>query len=289
MAYSYKGSISFGLVYIPIKLHSAIKQNDIGFNMIDKKTMSRVKYKKTCVDCEDREVTQKDIVKGYEYQSDNYIIFTDDDFEKIKTQKDKNITIQQFVDLNEIDPIFFDKAYYVEPTGAERAYNLLLKAMEQENKAGIAKTVLGTKETLIVLRSRGGQMALNTLFFNEEVQHPSFSITKTEIDNNEFDLAKSIITGMTKKFVAEAYKDEYLEKLKMAIETKIAGKEIKIVKEKKSANITNLLDALQKSLNSVENKKSSIKNLAAQKSVKEIKVKKPAKKTTDNIKAKSNG
>jgi len=284
MAYSYKGSISFGLVYIPIKLHAAIKQNDIGFNMIDKQTMSRVKYKKTCVDCGDREVTQKDIVKGYEYQTDNYIIFTDEDFEKIKTQKDKNITIERFVDLNQIDPIFFDKAYFVEPTGAERAYGLLLKAMEQENKAGIAKTVLGTKETLIVLRSRGGQMALNTLFFNDELQRPSFPAVKIEPNIKEIELAKSIIAGMTNDFAPEDYKDEYAERLKMAIEAKIAGKELVPVKEKKTGNnIINLLDALKQSLSDVEKNKS----LTAQKAVKEIKRKQPTKAKTEKSKVKT--
>jgi len=98
MAFSYKSSISFGLVYIPIKLFAAVKNNDIGFNMIDKKTNSRVQYKKTCVDCDDREVRQDEIVKGYEYEKDKYIIFDDNDFEKLKTNKDKTIAIEEFVD-----------------------------------------------------------------------------------------------------------------------------------------------------------------------------------------------
>lgn len=163
MAFSYKGAITFGLVYIPIVLVASIKNNDIGFNMIDKKTMSRVKYKKTCVDCDDKEVKNENIVKGYQYEKDKYVIFTDKDFEKIKTQKDKNITIEQFVNLLEIDPIFFDKAYYVKPTGADKAFEVLLEAMDKQKKAGIAKTVLGTKETLVLLRVKNGIMFANTL------------------------------------------------------------------------------------------------------------------------------
>ena len=128
MAYSYKGSISFGLVYIPVTLHSTIKNNDIGFNMIDKKTMSRVKYKKTCADCDGREVRQEDIVKGYEYEEGKYVLFDEKDFEKLKSKKDKNITIEQFVNLAEIDPLYFDKPYYVAPTGAEKAFSVLLSA-----------------------------------------------------------------------------------------------------------------------------------------------------------------
>ena len=169
MAYSYKGSLSFGLVYIPINLHNSIKENDIGFNMIDKKTMSRVKYKKTCADCDGREVKQEDIVKGFEYEEGKYVIFEENDFEKIKSKKDKNITIEKFVDLSQVDPLYFDKPYYVVPTGAEKAFTVLLKAMEEENKAAVAKTVLGTKETLILIRAKDGQMLLNTLFFEEEV------------------------------------------------------------------------------------------------------------------------
>ena len=121
MAYSYKCSISFGLVYIPVTLHAAVKMRDIGFNMLDKKTMSRVKYKKTCEKCGGREVKQEDIVKGFEYEDDKYVVFTDEDFEKVKTKKDKNITIEKFVDIAEVDPIYFDRPYYVNPTGAENA------------------------------------------------------------------------------------------------------------------------------------------------------------------------
>ena len=126
MAYSFKGSLNFGFVYIPITLYSSIKDNDIGFNMIDKKTMSRVKYKKTCVDCGEREVSKDDIVKGFEYEEGKYVIFDDDDFEKIKSKKDKNITIEQFVNLDEVDPLYFDRPYYVVPTGAEKAFSVLL-------------------------------------------------------------------------------------------------------------------------------------------------------------------
>ena len=170
MANSYKGAIAFGLVYIPITLSVSVKDNDIGFNMIDKQTMTRVKYKKTCVDCKNREIKNEDIVKGYQYEKGKYVIFTDKDFEKIKTEQDKNIVIEQFVKLDEIDPIYYDKAYYVNPAGATKAFNVLLSAMEKQNKAAIAKTVLGTKETLICIRVRDGKMLVNSLYFYEEIQ-----------------------------------------------------------------------------------------------------------------------
>ena len=171
MAYSIKGAISFGLIYIPISLTPIIKRNDISFNMIDKNTNSRVQYVKTSAESADmKSLKKEDIVKGFEYEDDKYVVFTDEDFEKIKSKKDKNITIQQFINSDEIDSIYYEKAYYVAPSGAEKAYELLLKAMDEEKKVGIAKTVFGSKESLIAIRAKDGQMILNTLFFHEEVQ-----------------------------------------------------------------------------------------------------------------------
>jgi DNA end-binding protein Ku len=247
MAYSYKGAITFGLVYIPITLTAAVRENDVGFNMLEKNTMSRVKYKKTCVACDGREIGAEDIIKGFQYEKDKYVTFTDEEFEKLKTPKEKNITIHAFVDLHEIDPIYFDRAYYVAPTGGEKAYAVLLSAMEAENRAGIAKTVLGTKETLIVLRARGGRMLVNTLFFDDEI------VAAPKVDapapsKAELDLAKTLLGNMTAKFNPGEYKDEYNIKLKAAIQQKIAGKEITITHEKESGNILNIMDALTRSV-----------------------------------------
>ena len=248
MAYSYKGSISFGLVYIPVTLHSAVKDNSIGFNMIDKKTMSRVKYKKTCADCDGREVKQEDIVKGFEYEDGKYVIFENKDFDKLKSKKDKNITIEKFVKLSEVDPIYFDKPYYVVPTGAEKAFAVLLAAMEQEERAAVAKTVLGTKETLILIRARGGQMLLNTLFFEEEITSNPAKEVKERGSEAELKMAKALIEGMSGKFDPSDYKDEYRRKVQEAIERKISGKEIVSPKESGSDKMIDLMEALTKSL-----------------------------------------
>lgn len=248
MAYSYKGAISFGLVYIPIVLTASIKNNDIGFNLIDKKTMSRVKYKKTCVDCDDKEVKNENIVKGFQYEKDKYVIFTDKDFEKIKTEKDKNITIEQFVNLDEVDPIYFDKAYYVSPTGGEKAFEVLLSAMEKQNKAGIAKAVLGTKESLILIRAKNGNMLVNTLYFYDEVVKAP-EIKKVKVLSKEISLAVSLINEMTEKFKPENFKDEYNLKLKKAIKSKIAGNDIVVHEDRdEPSKVINLMEALQKSL-----------------------------------------
>lgn len=254
MAYSFKGAITFGLVYIPITLSPSIKENDIGFNLIDKKTLSRVKYKKTCVDCDNREVKNEDIVKGYQYEKDKYVIFTEQDFEKIKNQKDKNITIENFVSLDEVDPIFFDKSYYVLPQNSEKAFLVLLEAMEKQNKAGLAKTVIGTKQTLLLLRAKNKKMIASSLYFYDEVVEAP-SVKQIKILKQELDLAKTLINQMTKPFKPEKYKDEYNEKVKKAIKTKIAGKKIVSSKNSKQPkNIINLMEALQKSVNAKKKK-----------------------------------
>ena len=193
-------------------------------------------------------VKNEDIVKGYQYEKGKYVIFTDEDFEKIKSSKDKNITIEQFVDIDEIDPIYFDKAYYVKPTGANKAYQVLLKAMESQKKAGIAKTVLGTKETLVLLRVRGGKMLVNTLYFHSEIQQAPV-VEKSKLTKKELDLAKNLINQMSGKFEPEKYKDEYHIKLQKAIKRKIAGNEIvEAEQEKEPVKVINLMEALQKSL-----------------------------------------
>lgn len=248
MAYSYKGAIAFGLVYIPITLSLSVKENDIGFNLLEKKTKSRVKYKKTCVDCNDKEVKNSDIVKGFQYEKDHYVIFDDEDFEKLKTNKDKNITIEEFVKIEEIDPIYFDKTYYVNPIGASKAYNVLLKAMESTKKAGIAKCVFGTRETLLLLRAKEGKMLVYSLFFANEIQAPP-KVEKIKINTKELDLAKSLINQMSAPFKIDKYKDEYYLKLQKAIKRKIEGSQIVETKNvNEPEKIIDLMEALQKSI-----------------------------------------
>lgn len=254
-----KSSISFGLVYIPVVLQNVIKSNDIGFNLLHKKYKSRISYKKTCPDCKE-EVKQEDIVKGYEYEDGKYVLFEDDDFEKIKSKKDKTLTIDKFVDINEIDPIFYEKSYYVHPAaGAERAFNLLLKALENEGKVGIAKTVLGTKDSLVALRSRKGDMVLSTMHFEEEVQKNQFKNLNSEVNQRELELAKSIVDNMSGKFDITEYKDEYREKLQQAIEQKISGKKIVTEDKGRVSNVINLMDALQQSLKLTDKAPKTIK------------------------------
>lgn len=255
MAYSFKGNLSFGFVYIPITLHLIVKDSRVSFRLFDQKTKSKIQYKKTCIDCDGREVKNEDIIKGYEYEDGKFVMVSEDDFEKIKTTKDKNITIEQFINLSEVDPIYYDKSYFVVPTGAEKAYSLLVKAMKEEKKAGIGKTVLGTKESLILIRAQDNHLVLSTLFFQEEIKDYPHKEEKVTFQASELRLAKLLIKEMTDTFNPKLYHDEYAKKINKLIEMKIKGNKIIAPKEKKENHIRDLMDALQTSLNQFSNKK----------------------------------
>lgn len=249
-----KTAIQFGLVYIPITLHSCTKNTDIGFNLLYKKTGQRIKYKKTCEDCPAK-ISQDDIVKGYEYERDKYVVLTNDELKKLKSKRDENIEILQFSNLSEIDPIFYEDSYYVEPTGAKNAYALLIKALESEKKVGIAKAVLGSSENLIALRSIDGCLVISKLHFADEIQENPISKTNNSVKKEELDMAKKLVSSMTKPFDINTYKNEYKERVQKAIEDKIAGQKIQVVKTVKPKTIANLMEALKQSVKEVENDK----------------------------------
>lgn len=248
MAYSFKGNLSFGFVFIPVTLHSAVRDSSLSFRLFDRKTKSRIQYKKTCVDCDGREVKNEELVKGFEYEDGKYVMLEEKDFEKIKTEKDKSITIEQFVDIDEIDPLYFDKSYYMVPTGAEKAYSLLLKAMREEKKGGLGKTVLGTKETLVLIRPKEDCIVLSTLFFYEEIKDYPDKKVSVVPSASELRLARLLIREMASGFNPKLYRDEYAERVNQMIEEKIKGKKIVSPKRGKETQIRDLMEALETSI-----------------------------------------
>lgn len=248
MAVSHKGAISFGLVHIPVALYTATQDNDVRFNQLCKSDHSRVRYKRVCASC-GKEVSTKDIIKGFEYEPDKYVIVSDDDFEKIKTEKDRSLQILQFCDLSSIRPIYYDKTYHAVPeTGGEKAFELLRKAMKDENKVAIAKTVLGTKETLLCILPTDDGVLIETLFFADEIKELPKEYTHPDISDAELTMAKTLISSMDKPFVPADYKDEYQERLKALIADKIAGKEIVASKPEDQGNVIDLMEALKASI-----------------------------------------
>lgn len=257
MRHSYKTALSFGLVFVPITLHSCIKNNDIAFNTLYKKTGERIRYHKTCESCPEK-LKLEDIVKGYQYEKDKYIVISDEELEGLKSKKNKSIQIESFVKLDEIDPIYFNKSYFVKPTSADNAFQLIKEALASEKKVGIAKTVLGSKEYVVAIRVINDEMILNTMHFYDEVQQSPVKKLEIKTTKKELDLAKIIIDNMTEKFQPEKYKNEYRKKLIKAIEDKIKGKELKTSNVRIiRPNVANLMDALQKSIKQSKPKKTT--------------------------------
>ncbi|MCL2370336.1 MAG: Ku protein [Firmicutes bacterium] len=245
-----KGSIGFGLVFIPVSLHIAVRSHDISFNQLDRETKTRVKYKKTCLACDGRELESKDIVRGYQYQKDRYVIIEDEEIEAIKTKRDRAINIERFVEARLIDPIYFDKSYYLKPEGADKAYALLTAALEAEGKAGIARTAAwGARQTLAVVRVVDGVLMLTTMHFADEIREsPVGDLPKA--DNKELELARQIIGSMSGEPELEQFADEYRERLMSAIENKIVGDDVVVTTEKTehTPTVLGLMEALKASL-----------------------------------------
>ncbi len=249
MEVTLKGAIAFGLVYIPVDMYTVVQDNDIRFNQLSKKTNSRVRYKK--VDgASGREIAQEDIVKGFQYDKDKYVIITDEDFEKIKTDKDRNIQIVLFTDHCTISPAYHNRSYLMLPQkGGEKAFNLLRSVMMEKNKVAVAKTVLGQKETLIMLQPTDQAMLGVTLFFHDEIKGLPKTVAQPESLEAERAMAAQLLDSLTGEFRSEAYHDEYQERLRQFIENKIEGREVAVASEDKGGeNVMDLMDALKKSL-----------------------------------------
>ena len=257
MGVSHRGAISLGLLYIPIGLYTTTRDNDVRFNQLCKDTKERVKYKKYCPSC-NKEVKQDEIIKGYEYENEKYVIMTEEELEKIKTKKDKTIHIIQFVNLSEIDQIFYERNYYAIPeAGAEKAFELLRAAMLNEKKVALAKTVIGTKENLIVLYPTDQGIIAKTLFYQDEVVAVPKQIPAVTLNEAEVAMAKTLVDTMTGPFDPEKYKDEYQERLRDAIMQKIHGEDIVAADTSAPNNVIDLMEALQRTLAMSQDQKMS--------------------------------
>ena len=250
----WKGSISFGLVNIPVGLYSATKPgSDIKLRMLRKSDHSPIKYKRVA-EADDKEVAWEEIVKGYEYEKGEYVLVTDEDFERVNVPSTQTVDIKEFVELNEIDPMFFDQPYYLAPEkGGDKAYTLLREALTASGKVGIAKVVIKTREHLAAVKPNGKALVLELMHFSDELADPSeLKLPNSDIGKKELNMAQSLIEQMSDKWDAGKYKDEYHEALIELIQQKIeSGGEAPKAKarEKKTTKIVDLADVLQQSLN----------------------------------------
>ncbi|ENH98004.1 DNA repair protein YkoV [Gracilibacillus halophilus YIM-C55.5] len=270
----WKGTISFGLVNIPVKLHSATENKDISLRNLHKECQSPVKYEKICPVC-DKEVSNEEIVKGFEYTKNKFVILEDEDFEALKEEKDdKAVEIVDFVKLDEIDPIYFDRSYYLSPAeGGGKAYALLRQALDDTGKIGLAKITIRSKEHLAVVRIYHNTIVMETIYYPDEVrdfQEVPNVPEEAELADKELKTAKMLIDQLTTEFEPEKYTNEYRTALLDLIEQKKEGDEISTAKEpEKEDNVTDLMEALEKSLDKTKSgkkkKSTSQKNTSGQK------------------------
>lgn len=254
MPVAQKSAISFALVHIPVELFLATQDNDIHFNQLTS-DMKRVRYRKT--DGAGHELKNDDIVRGFQYEKDRYVIVTDDDIEKIKTETDNSIDILLFTDLSSIPTVYFNKSYYcVSGKGSEKAFELLQRAMKETGKVAIGKTVIGTKETMLALVPEKDGILLQTLYFHDEIREIPKERAHPPVNKQELEMATRLIGSMENPFEPENYHDEYQMRLKAMIEDKIEGKEVVAAKPVKSGNVIDLMDALKASLEQNRPKKS---------------------------------
>jgi DNA end-binding protein Ku len=250
----WSGSISFGLVSVPVKAFSAVRDHSVHFNQLEKKTGARINYKKVS-DKTGKEVAGGEIESGYEIASGKYVVVEDEELEKLKPRTSRTIDISDFVDLHQIDPIYYERTYWLGPDGeaAERPYRLLLAAMEDEGKAGIGTVVMRKKQYLAAIRPLDGALAMSTMRFADEV------VPQKDIDAlpgkgakpepKELKLASQIIGSLATEWDPTRYHDTYTEELKRLIEAKAKGKKIVVEEEAPATdNVLDLMQALEASL-----------------------------------------
>ena len=261
----WKGSISFGLVNIPIALYPATHREELRFHLLRGKDMSPVNYKRVA-QADGKEVPWEQIVKGYEYEKGKYVVIKDDDFKRVDVEATQTVDIQAFVELEEVNPLFFHKPYYMEAQkGGDRAYVLLREALVETGKIGIAKVVIKTRQHLAAVKPQDEGLMLELMHFPDELMEvEEFKKPReTKISKKEHDMAKSLIGSMTEKWDPESFKDDYREALEDMIEDKIAhgGKAVKKTPVRKHPpNVVDLVAVLEQSLRGggVEKKKSQV-------------------------------
>ena len=255
----WSGSISFGLLNVPIKLYSAVSRKNVSFRELRESDGSRIRHKRVA-EADGEEVPYEDIVKGYEVSPDQYVVVTRDELEEIDPKRTRAIEIQDFVDLDDIDPIYFDHPYYLGPDkGAEKAYALLVKAMSDARKVAIARFVLRNREHLAAIRPATSVLTMATMRFADEVVAPDelgddvVPQDRRKLEKREVDMAKQLIDSLTSDFDPGKYRDEYREELLSLIDRKAQGESVvePVSEEPKPTKTPDLMAALEESLAAV--------------------------------------
>ena len=224
----WKGAISFGLVSIPVKLYSATEEKDVSFHQVHRDDGGRIRYKRVC-QIDGEEVAYSDIAKGYELSSGEVVVLTDEDFADLPLSTSRAIDVLEFVPLDQVDPMYFSKSYYLEPDGqGAKPYVLLREALENSGRVALVKVALRTRESLATLRVRNGVFVLEMMLWPDEIREPDFGFLDEDIDvrKQELAMAESLIESLSGDFEPEQYADNYREALQALIDAKVEGKEV---------------------------------------------------------------
>lgn len=257
----WKGAITFGLISIPVRLYSAVKEKSMKFHLLHGEDNGRIKYERKCSKC-GKEVSWDDIIKGYEFSKDHYVTFTDDELDSIDMDSVKAIDVEAFVPLEQIDPIYFNKTYYVVPdTAGLKAYRLLLDALEAEGQVGVAKVAFRDKEHLATIRLKDDVFVLETMHWPDEIQEPAFEELdkRVKIKDTEVKMARQLIQQLTDDFRPHEFKDVYRERLQDLAEKKIEGEEIAVAAEpeEEPTKVVDLMEALKASVAEAKKRKTT--------------------------------
>jgi len=251
----WRGAISFGMVSIPIRLFPATESKDIGFRQLRRDTNTRVRMLRWDP-VEEQEVPYDEIVRGYEYAKDSYVVLDEEDFEKLPLPTKHTIELAAFVQESEIDPVHYEKSYYLAPDEVGlKPYSLLIRAMQAKGLIAIAKVAIRTKERLCALRARGDQLILETLFYPDEIRDPGESVDVEEISEQEMEMARALIEMLEEPFDPEKYKDEYREALMTIIEAKLEGQEVATPEAAAPQPAVDLMAALRASVEAAKARK----------------------------------
>ncbi len=264
----WNGSISFGLVNIPIGLAVATQRTDVSFRTLHRECKTPIKQKRYCT-VHERDVGPDEVVKGWEFVKGEYVIVEEDDLEAVALQRSNSIEILRFVQLEEVDPVFFDRTYYLAPASADaqrRPYVLLLRAMEDTGMAAIGKFVLWGKENLCLIRPQGNTLALETLFFAEDVRAKrdiEDAVAESDVKDAELDLARQVIESISGEFEPEEFRNEYRDELRQMLEAKLAGQEIAKPEPAPETPVIDLMEALKASVAETKKQPAAKKEKAA--------------------------
>ncbi len=254
----WSGVITFGMVSIPVRLFPATQEKDISFHLLHAEDHSRIKFKRFC-STEDREVPNEELVRAFEVSKDRYVEISDEDLEKLPLPSKHTIELSAFVDVEEIDPIYFEKSYYLEPeeTGL-KPYALLTKTLEAKHVSGVAKIALRNKEHLCALRPKDGTMLLETLRYPDEIREHEGKLPKVVVNEREVAIASSLVEALSEKFDPSKYQDQYREALLELIENKTEGREVVMPEgEKGGVEVTDLMAALRASVDAARKRRPS--------------------------------